>query len=290
MGAESAARAKADAQLDIEGFQHVLDNSAIGHVHKRHGPGMERRAGQVPVERSDFERLPAIVQSPDKITVERRPDNLDTIVIEKRINGVVYVVEEVRTGRRKLALKTMYKKLADTGAVPGSADAAVDLYVRNDPGRPPDDIIARPQIIDLNLPGTTYGRYSLAYKHGISGSDAEAAKYVSEALTGDATRQVRDRLGAAGGPATACRPNWPRSWPRKPGARSPSFSRPGPIDRAGPRGPWPPWPTRGTLLPPRRPTSPRTPSAIDPGPPLIRSDAIRAKPRSRAHGEQGGRS
>jgi hypothetical protein len=40
----------------------------------------------------------------------------ETIVYEKQIGDVLYSVEEVRTGRRELAMQTMYKRPGKGGA------------------------------------------------------------------------------------------------------------------------------------------------------------------------------
>jgi hypothetical protein len=39
-----------------------------------------------------------------------RSGGLDAIQYEKKYNGIIIMVEEVRTGHGRLALKTMYKR------------------------------------------------------------------------------------------------------------------------------------------------------------------------------------
>ena len=67
--------------------------------------------GQVPIGIDDFEKIPEILGNPDKITgIGKNSDGLETIEYQKRFNGTVIYVQEVRTGRRELATKTMYKR------------------------------------------------------------------------------------------------------------------------------------------------------------------------------------
>jgi hypothetical protein len=65
------------------------------------------------VTEGDIARIPEVLSAPDRIIPLGKNDSgLDAIGYEKRINGVVLYVEEVRTGRRKLALTTMWKRAA----------------------------------------------------------------------------------------------------------------------------------------------------------------------------------
>ncbi len=94
---------------------HTIIGSAVNHTLNRHGEGNEKLEAQLPVTDADIERIPEIIANPDEIRrgFERTTGNLnDTIVYQKRINGHVLIVEEVRTGRRKLAFHTMRKAKA----------------------------------------------------------------------------------------------------------------------------------------------------------------------------------
>ena len=84
-------------------------------MNRRHGPGKETRQDQKPFLRSDFERLPEVLSSPENIF---SGEEAGTIVFTKTFDdGEIYVVEVTRRpnkkhkGRGKLELKTAYKKI-----------------------------------------------------------------------------------------------------------------------------------------------------------------------------------
>ena len=94
--------------LEVNGYTRVLDAAAIRHILAEHGE--ETRTGQLPITEEDFQNLADVTASPDKIEAAGKTgQGLDTIRTQKRINGHVIVVEEVRTKRRRLVPKTMYK-------------------------------------------------------------------------------------------------------------------------------------------------------------------------------------
>lgn len=74
----------------------MIDISAIRHAKKRH-PNLED---------ADFCLIPLIVSSNDKIM---KGDNDFSIVYVKSFEDTYYYVEYVRTGRKRLAMKTFYK-------------------------------------------------------------------------------------------------------------------------------------------------------------------------------------
>ena len=100
---------KALTGLDVNGFVHSVDTSAINHVLKKHGRDPR------PITPDDISQLPRIMESPGAITDHRIERGLHRIEYTKQYNGELIVIEEVRTGRDRLALVTMYKK----GARPG---------------------------------------------------------------------------------------------------------------------------------------------------------------------------
>ncbi|RRD43545.1 hypothetical protein EII18_03095, partial [Comamonadaceae bacterium OH3737_COT-264] len=130
---EVAARIKQQAGLDVAGFSHSLDESAIRHIIGHHGnQALERARGQEAVTENDFARLPEVVAAPDKI--ERGHDTDDgrpTVVFQKRIGGAVYYVQEVRSRRRKLAAQTLWK----TRDVPPAAAGAGLAHTSETPAR-----------------------------------------------------------------------------------------------------------------------------------------------------------
>lgn len=92
-----------------------METNAIIHaLDERGNPEIEQSRGQIPITKEDFERVPEIMDAPDNIYLsdEKTKNGLDVIISEKRFDdGTTYYVGEVRTGREKLAFKTMYKKI-----------------------------------------------------------------------------------------------------------------------------------------------------------------------------------
>ncbi|MBQ7220821.1 MAG: hypothetical protein IJS28_07570 [Synergistaceae bacterium] len=113
---EEARRISEATGLDIsDRYVHTIIGSAVTHTLNRHGEGNEQRGDQLPITDEDFERIPYIIQNADEIRLgtDKTTGNLnDTIVYQKRINGHVLIVEEVRRGRKKLAFHTMRKARA----------------------------------------------------------------------------------------------------------------------------------------------------------------------------------
>jgi hypothetical protein len=92
-------------------FVHMLDGSGLQHALRQHGNKTESQEHQLPLTGADFEMLPEIIANPDQIVKGKDSprNNLKRIVYIKRINGHTLAVEEVRTGKRKLAFTTMRK-------------------------------------------------------------------------------------------------------------------------------------------------------------------------------------
>lgn len=96
--------------IDIDDtYKHVIDNYAINHALKKHAGETERKRGQMPLEDKDFENIEEIVTDYDSITIDRN-GNKEIIKYQKTYpDGTTYYVEEVRSGRKELAMVTMYK-------------------------------------------------------------------------------------------------------------------------------------------------------------------------------------
>ena len=108
---KNAEQVKREIGIEVEGYKHVLESDSIRHIIKQHGDKeSEMKRGQIVVTEKDFTNLPQVFNNPDKIikgdTTKR---GLKTIIYEKEIEGRLFCVEEVRTGRKKLAVKTIYK-------------------------------------------------------------------------------------------------------------------------------------------------------------------------------------
>ncbi len=115
--------------IDLTGYERTIDSNDIKHILKEHSdPEREAARGQRVVTREDIKRIPEIVESPTRISLE----GLDAIVYEKKINGDAYYVEEVRTRKRNIATKTMYIKSEGTSNVAPSQGTPT-INVRNVP-------------------------------------------------------------------------------------------------------------------------------------------------------------
>lgn len=100
--------------VDVTGYQHTILDSDVTHAFKHHGVGNEKRADQIPITNDDLLRLPLVVEDYDSVSLGSKTgtNNLQAIVYTKTFpDGVQYVVEEVRKGRKKLAFQTAYKKI-----------------------------------------------------------------------------------------------------------------------------------------------------------------------------------
>ncbi len=110
---------------NVEGFEHGADESAIRHVLKEHGDSAKEEVrGQVAVTREDIENLP-IYTDPERVDSivlgSKGPMGVQTVVYKTRVNGHVVAVEEVRVGRNRFALKTMWK----VRAAPSASNASL---------------------------------------------------------------------------------------------------------------------------------------------------------------------
>lgn len=83
-------------KMDFNGYVHCIDRSGIIHSLKHKN-----------ILSSDILLIPYIIENYDSISLGNEEN---TIVYKKQIGEVYFLVEGVRTGRKKLALKTFYKK------------------------------------------------------------------------------------------------------------------------------------------------------------------------------------
>ncbi|WP_332772931.1 PBECR3 domain-containing polyvalent protein [Phenylobacterium sp.] len=146
-----------DAGLEIQGFTHTLDGSAVRHVRANHGdPAKEAARGQVAVTDEDLQALPEILSAPDAVAFgakgKRGQDQI--FYLKEQPDGSTLVAEEVRTGRKDLALLSVRRypaaiddarlaKLVDPNALNDGGDglkivrAPADASAVADEGPPP---------------------------------------------------------------------------------------------------------------------------------------------------------
>lgn len=107
--------------LNIDGYIHNIDNSAIQHTRKRHGlPQREERLGQLAVTDEDFKNIPQIIYTPDFVAFgAKNKKGLDLIIYGKNMpDGSSIYVEEIRTGKKTLTTNSLRKY--KTGVNPSS--------------------------------------------------------------------------------------------------------------------------------------------------------------------------
>lgn len=97
---------------DIRGYIHDLDVSGIRHSIKKHGDDKkERKRGQIAITAEDLKKAPSIVSDYDEVDFSQRDAIGNTLITYRKTmaDGTVFYVEEIRTKRRTLTIKTIYK-------------------------------------------------------------------------------------------------------------------------------------------------------------------------------------
>jgi hypothetical protein len=97
--------------VDIsEEYKHVVDNYAIRHAFNNHGGKGESLRGQIPINNSDFELIPEIVNNYDNITTILTRKGLPGILYEKTLeDGTTVYEEEIHNKHKELTLVSMRK-------------------------------------------------------------------------------------------------------------------------------------------------------------------------------------
>lgn len=96
IGKSEAKIIKEIIDVDVEGYNRIIDISSLKHIEKKHKE----------LKDTDFCLIPIILENPDKITKGKHPES---IVFRKDFEESYYYVEYVRNRRKKMALKTFYK-------------------------------------------------------------------------------------------------------------------------------------------------------------------------------------
>jgi|GEM_PF-1224841 len=98
--------------LNLQGYVHTLDGSAVRHVLNRHGnPEVEKSRGQIALSDADIQSIPQVVQQPDAVVLgTQTKGHKEQIGFIKRLpDGTVLYLEEVRSGKQELAAVSMRK-------------------------------------------------------------------------------------------------------------------------------------------------------------------------------------
>lgn len=133
-----AKRVEREIGVDVQGFAFQLRKDDIAHITDHHGnEEVEAARGQRAWKPEDYENLPEVLNSPDKVEIaEYQPKpEAPRVKFEKRLpNGDVLVVEEVLVGRGVLEIVTGYiktNKAAEshdlTSETPSAPKADVDM-------------------------------------------------------------------------------------------------------------------------------------------------------------------
>lgn len=95
------------------GFTHTIAPQQVWHAVKRHGKDGEsflEYPNQVPVTRDDIAMLPELIRPENIVRGEKSRSGSPVIIYKKSTpDGFTLYCEEVRTGKKQLAFKTMYK-------------------------------------------------------------------------------------------------------------------------------------------------------------------------------------
>lgn len=99
------------AEFGDDLYDYAVDTSAVKHVFRRHADAAtETSRGQRPVTPEDFGQLGALLNTPDRIAAaDSVPGKGPMVRYEKQMaDGLLVAIFEIRTGRRRLALVTMW--------------------------------------------------------------------------------------------------------------------------------------------------------------------------------------
>lgn len=117
---ENAQQVREATGLDLTGYTRMIDGSGVRHALRAHGdPTAEQSRGQEPITDDDLAWIPEVVTKPDRIQAgPNTRGGLKSVVYEKRVNGQILYVEELREGKRRAVLKTMWKRPGAVAALP----------------------------------------------------------------------------------------------------------------------------------------------------------------------------
>ncbi|MEQ8195322.1 MAG: hypothetical protein RIB59_12625 [Rhodospirillales bacterium] len=107
-----AARVKADTGIDLSGLEEAIDTAQVQHAFNKHGPGNEQDRRQEPISPEAISVYRDAVRNYDKVKARRSKKSGMTLTFEKRVDGVIVVVEQVRTGQGTFSFFDMWIKKA----------------------------------------------------------------------------------------------------------------------------------------------------------------------------------
>lgn len=114
--------------IDINGYVHSMENTAIAHNEREHGVKGETDRGQIGVVNDDYRRAIDILRNYDSVKLSEKLDaqGLPIIIYKKRYSdGIIFYLEEVRSGRKSLAFHNLYKRIPSLGGQMSNATPTV---------------------------------------------------------------------------------------------------------------------------------------------------------------------
>ena len=112
-------QAKEKAGIDISGYAHTVDMFAVRHAFKKHGDEKsEASRGQIAIADEDIASIESVVTNPDSLIfgIKNKRGQDQVFSVKRMADGTLLVVEEVRTGKKSLALESIRK-------IPGAKNA-----------------------------------------------------------------------------------------------------------------------------------------------------------------------
>lgn len=176
------AEAARDAGLAIDGYRHTADVYAIRHALKNHGKApVEAKRGQLAITEDDIAAIPDVILQPDSIILGVQNARKQELVfsVKNMPDGTLLITEEVRIGRKTLALVSVRK-------VPGAKNAKALLpsvlpNVRSDTGD-------NPIIVDAPT-----GLNPVSFSRTRAPEDPQADPGLKEPMRGPAQGPIRAR-------------------------------------------------------------------------------------------------
>lgn len=93
-----------------EGMVHSIDPREVRHAMNEHGnAAIENARGQEAIVPEDYLKIPDVVKGYDSVTAITTDKGFPGLMYKKQIGGSVYVVEELRTGRKELSFLSLWK-------------------------------------------------------------------------------------------------------------------------------------------------------------------------------------
>ena len=101
-----------NTSLNLKGYSYEIDSSSVKHIIKYHSDKIKQeKQKQIAISKKDFGLIPEIVENYDIVKKgKKRKSGTYSIIFIKQLGNKYYVVQEVRSKKKTLALKTMYIK------------------------------------------------------------------------------------------------------------------------------------------------------------------------------------